>query len=263
MRIYQLSSESQLRNIRRSQRDCCWCGSELLPFKWNLSYGVCSKCGCYVNRHPPISGELSRIYSLNYWHARQQMKGHPPINKRADLYRSDGRLAYWLSLIERYGPKQGLVVEVGCAPGVLLAELQKRGYDCTGVEVDSRVAEWIRRNMKVDVCEGLFPGVQLPACDLFLAFDLMEHVSDPKNFMCEVKKLIHPGGVAIIQTPVERYDYDYPFKTRPDFFDDLEHQFLFTDRTIVTLANLAQLELISLEDSVKSLGQICVLRKST
>jgi 2-polyprenyl-3-methyl-5-hydroxy-6-metoxy-1,4-benzoquinol methylase len=116
--------------------------------------------------------------------------------------------------------------------------------------------------MKVDVCEGLFPGVQLPTCDLFLAFDVMEHVSDPKNFICAVRALMHPGGVAIIQTPIERYDYEHPFKMRPDFFDDLEHLLLFTDKAILTLATLAQLEMVNLEDSLGSLGQICVLRKS-
>ena len=143
-----------------------------------------------------------------------------------------------------------------------MAELQKRGYDCIGVEVDSRVAKWIRQKMKVDVREGLFPELQLPTCDLLVAFDLMEHIPDPKRFICEVASLIRPGGVAIIQTPIERYDYDHPFRMRPDFFDDLEHLFLFTDKSILTLTAVAQLEMVSLEDSLGSLGQICVLRKS-
>ena len=42
------------------------------------------------------------------------------------------------------------------------------------VEVAGEVAEWIRCNMGVDIREGLFPGVQLPTCELFLAFATRE-----------------------------------------------------------------------------------------
>lgn len=260
--VYRRLAERQFRNIRRGQRDRCWCGGELLPFKWHASYGVCAECGCYVNRRPPLPEELNKVYSLDlYWRVRQKMKGFPPIETRADLYKSDGRLDYWLALVGRYGPAQGRVIEVGCAPGILLAELQKRGYECIGVEANGRVAEWMRCNMQVDVREGLFPGVKLPRCALFLAFDLMEHVPEPGVFVCEMARLVNPGGLAIIQTPIERYDYDHPFKARPDFFDDLEHLFLFTDKALLRLAALAQLEIVSLEDSLGSLGQICVLRK--
>ncbi len=259
--VYRRLAERQFGNIRRGQCDQCWCGGELLPFKWHASYGVCAECGCYVNRRPPLPEELSRVYSIDYWHSYQKMRGYPPLETRAELYKSDGRLDHWLALIERYGPAQGRVVEVGCAPGILLAVLQERGYECIGVEVAGEVAEWIRCNMGVDVREGLFPAVQLPTCELFLAFDLMEHIADPKGFLNEVAYLIGSEGVAIIQTPIERYDYDHPFKMRPDFFDDLEHLFLYTDNAIVRLAALAQLEIVSLEDSSSSLGQICVLRK--
>jgi SAM-dependent methyltransferase len=255
-------NEREYEKIPRGQRNKCWCGGELGPFKWHTSYGVCADCGCYVNRYPPLPEALERVYSLNlHWRARQKIKGHLPIEARSGLYRSEGRLDYWLSLVEKYGPRRGRAIEVGCSPGVLLAELQQRGFECVGVEPDYKVAQWIQDHFGVEVRKGLFPGVELPPCDLFLALDVAEHVPDPAAFWTELARLLRPGGVAILQTPVERYDYDHPFRSRPDLLDDVEHLFLYTDRSVYRLADHARLEMVCLEDAIGTLGQICVLSK--
>lgn len=191
------------------------------------------------------------------------MKNIPTIETRADLYRADGRIEYWLSIIRKYGPPKGRVIEIGCAPGVLLAELQKSGFECIGVEPNREVSEWIRNNMGIDVCEGLFPYMELPSCHLFLAFDLIEHVTSPRDFISEVHRLLNPNGIAIVQTPIQCCDYAHPFKERPDFFDDLEHLFLFTDKAMLKLAEIGHMEVVALEDSMRgTLGHVCVLKKT-
>jgi len=150
--VYKRLAERQFRHIRRGQRDQCWCGGELLPFKWHRSYGVCAKCGCYVNCRPPLPEDLKLLYSFDlYWHDRQRLKGHPNIEARSMYDRSDGRVGYWLGLIEQYGPSYGTVIEVGCAHGVLIAELKVRGYECIGVEPDMRTAEWVKKNIDLNV----------------------------------------------------------------------------------------------------------------
>jgi SAM-dependent methyltransferase len=188
-------------------------------------------------------------------------KGIPPIEERGELYRKDGRLAYWLGLVKRDGPSSGRVIEVGCAPGVLLAELGKSGYECIGIEASETVAEWLRRTQNLDVRTGIFPGVEVPTCDLLLAFDVAEHTPWPARFWAETGRLLRPGGSAIVQTPIECHDYDHPFKIRPEWFDDLEHLFLYTDKSVRLLAALAGLDIIHLEDAPLLLGQVCVLRR--
>ena len=173
---------------------------------WHRSYGVCERCGCYVNRVPPKADEFSTIYSIDcYWGAVARMRGWPALGERGDLYRRDGRLAHWLALVEKYAPAPGTVVEIGCAPGVLLAELNARGYRCVGVEPEHRVAEWLR-SQGLDVRTGMFPdrGLALPPCDLVLAFDVLEHVPAPDAFLAETARRLRPGGIAIIQTPIDR-----------------------------------------------------------
>lgn len=242
----------------------CWCGGSLRAVSGLTQYRACVDCGCYVNIRPPMPEALKEMYSLNnYWRVRQRVMGVPPIEKRADLYRADGRLQYWLDLVRQYGPRSGNVIEIGCAPGTLLSELTQLGFSCIGVEPDSSVAEWINRNTKVRVVQGLFPEVDLPKCDLFLAFDVAEHTPDPVAFWRGIANTLRSGGRAIVQTPIECSDYARPFKTRRDFFDGLEHLYLYTDTSIQKLAEIAKLDLITLGDSMNGhLSQLCVLNKT-
>lgn len=223
---------------------------------------MCAKCGTYVNKFPPVQEDLEKLYSLNrYWRTRQRLKRFPTIDGRATLYRSDGRLKLWLDLIEKYGPGSGKVIEVGCAPGILLEELSARDYDCTGVEISGDVANWMRAK-GIDVRAGFFPGINLPQCHLFLAFDVLEHSPCPVEFLREAGRHLVPNGVAIIQTAIDRYDYQPPFGPRFDMFDDLEHLFLFTDKAIEALSIEAGLEIVSLREGLWLGGEACVFRKA-
>jgi SAM-dependent methyltransferase len=209
-----------------------------------------------------VQEDLAEIYSLElYWQRRQALKGHPTIERRAELYRNDGRLDGWLRLVNNFGPSAGSVVEVGCAPGVLLEALAERGYECVGVEISEDVAAWMRHTLRLDIREGFFPGVDLPPCNLFLSFDTLEHNPNPDEFIREAARLLVPGGVAIVQTAIERYGYDPPFGKRFDLFDDLEHLFLFTDQAIEQLAANASLEVVTLDERIWLGGEIAILRK--
>lgn len=173
----------------------------------------------------------------------------------------DGRVDYWLGLIERHSPSSRSVLEVGCAHGVLLRQLKSRGHECIGVEPDERTAEWVRENMGLDIRAGLFPDIDLPKCDLFLSFDVIEHSPDPIAFMKGAAQLLGPDGVAIFQTPIDRYDYQPPFGKMFDLvFDDLEHLYIFTPRSLRILVEMAGLLTIA-EDSWRLAHEIVVLNK--
>jgi 2-polyprenyl-3-methyl-5-hydroxy-6-metoxy-1,4-benzoquinol methylase len=252
-----------LRHIKRGYVDRCWCGGGLVTLKWKKIYGRCMKCGCYVNKRPPL--DTQELYSQDlYWNTMQKYYGYPTFENRAELYEKDGRLAFWLNLINKYGISQGTVIEVGCTPGVLLSRLQKMGYRCIGVEPDPKMAEWMHQNMGIDVTSGVFPDIDLPNCDLFLAFDVIEHSSDPKSFMLAVEHLLNPGGVAIIQTPIERYNCAPPFgEGFNSAFKEYEHLFLFTNKAMIMLSEIANLEIVTMDERLWLLHEVCIFRKKT
>lgn len=262
-RVYRIIHNPQMLRIRRGSRKRCWCGSPLELFAWHPSYGVCANCGCYVNQRPPLAEELSRIYSFQfYWHRRQKYKGLPPIENRADIDRADGRMDYWMKLLERYAPPKGRVIEVGCAHAVFLELVRKRGYECIGVEPDPETVNWARRSTGLDIRAGLFPEINLPDCDLFMAFDVIEHTPDPHKFLIAAARLLKPGGIVILQTPINRYEFSPPFGEKfIDAFDDVEHLFLFTNTAMRRLAELSGLRVLNDEERLWLHHEVCILQK--
>ncbi len=252
----------RLVSIRRGWRDRCWCGGALVDFRWHSGYGQCVECGCYVERRPPLTEELAKIYSFQtYWYERQQIRGDPTIEQREAHDRLDGRLARKVELVERFGRAGGRVIEVGCAHGDVLVELRARGYDCIGVEYDAKTAAWVRERTGLDVRAGVFPGITLPPCEIFTAFDVIEHIPSPDGFMRQAAQLLGPGGIAVIQTPVDRHESVPPFSELCEYlFDDLEHLFIFTAESIRKLADISGMQIVAEEKGTIGVDMI-VLRK--
>lgn len=92
--------------------------------------------------------------------------------------------------------------------------------------------------------------------------NVLEHVPSPDKFMIEMAHLLKSGGIAIIQTSINQYNYEPPFGKRfKDAFDDLEHLFLFTDMAMHKLAKLSGLEVVSVNEGLEIMGEIYVFRK--
>jgi SAM-dependent methyltransferase len=263
-RHHQRRTAAALASLRRDRVERCWCGGALRELAWHPGYGTCESCGGYVNRRPPATDDLARLYSLDfYWHGRVRTKGQPPIERRPLLDRTDGRVDYWLGLVERYAPGRTRVLEVGCGSGVLLAELSRRGYECIGLEPDPATAALVSERTGVEIRAGLFPLDGLPEVDLFLAFDVLEHARDPEAFLAAAAELLTPGGFAIVQTPIDRYpELSPPFGDGfVHTFDDVEHCYLFTDAGITQLADRVGLAVRELGERLWMQHEICVLEK--
>lgn len=247
--------------LRRGRRDRYWCGGRLNPSPFQ-GFARCASCGCWVNDNPPITEELQALYGMKaYWQVRCLATGSPPLTLRPLLYRVDGRLAAWEGLVDRYAPKPGSALEVGCCPGVLLEALSHKGWRCLGVEPSAETAAWIHGTTGVEVRAGMFPQVDLPSCDLFLAMDVLEHSEDPQAFLGMAAQLLNPGGIAIIQCPVARPECERPFPGRADIFDTVEHMFIFTDRALALLADRCGLDIVSQREAIWATGEVTVLRK--
>jgi 2-polyprenyl-3-methyl-5-hydroxy-6-metoxy-1,4-benzoquinol methylase len=206
--------------------------------------------------------ELNRLYSFDfYWHTLQKHRGHLEIEERSSCDKSDGRVEYWLSVLDTCTPPGNRVLEVGCAHGVLLQELAQRGFKCTGVEVDPVTATWTAEKTGLTIHAGVFPGIPAPDCDLFLSFDVLEHSISPEIFLREAARLLPPYGIAIIQTPIDFQDLVPPFGDMFEkSFDDAQHLFVFTRKSIRMLAKRAGLEFRS-EHQWRPGHEIVVLEK--
>jgi SAM-dependent methyltransferase len=117
-----------------------------------------------------------------------------------------GRARILSALVEsecaRRGGKVERLVDVGTGTGALLAELAPYAREATGVESDP-VPLRIARERGLDVREAGADDLPFEdaSVDLVTAFDVLEHVPDDEGAVAEVRRVLRPGGSAVVSVP--------------------------------------------------------------
>lgn len=135
-------------------------------------------------------------------------------------------------------------VDLGTGPGAMAARLNAMGCDVLAVDRDSQGFEAGVPHVSVDFDQPDFAS-QLGGAmfGLVTAVEVIEHVESPIGFLRNVRRLLAPGGVAVLTTPnvdslparlkflltgkIRTMDeHSEPTHITPIFFDLLRRQFL-------------------------------------
>ena len=94
-------------------------------------------------------------------------------------------------------------MDVGCATGLLLAEMKSRGFTEQGVEICAPAAEFGRRTRGVSIHTGTLEEAAFSdeSFGIIHCSHLIEHLTDPVSFVREVRRLLVPGGLFLVTTP--------------------------------------------------------------
>ena len=97
----------------------------------------------------------------------------------------------------------GRVLDVGCARGELLIELDNQGWECVGVEIDTQDAH-VARAKGLDVStERIEHFIELVEgnFDCIVLADVLEHLRDPSDVLGRLKPLLSEHGLILISVP--------------------------------------------------------------
>lgn len=94
------------------------------------------------------------------------------------------------------------ILDVGCGPGWVAAELRRRGHHVTGVDLiaDEGVEERTDRFFAADVERGL-PDEVGEGFDIVIAADVIEHVRNPDELLADLAGRMDPRGRIIASVP--------------------------------------------------------------
>jgi glycosyltransferase involved in cell wall biosynthesis len=130
------------------------------------------------------------------------------------------------------------ILDVGCGPGWVAAELRRRGHHVTGVDVvaDEAIGERTDRFFVADVERGL-PDEVGDGYDVVIAADVIEHVRNPDELLADLASRMDPAGSIIASVP--NFGHWYPrLRTVAGLFDydqrgilDRTHVRFFTRRS--------------------------------
>lgn len=125
------------------------------------------------------------------------------INKNLKDCNTDGLL----SVLTRYLPTKGKILEAGCGLGKWVIFLKRRGYDICGVDSYVGVIKALKSyDKKLPVGVGSVEKLPFLNNSLagYLSFGVVEHFEEgPLQPLREAFRVLRPGGIAVIETPFD------------------------------------------------------------
>jgi len=101
-------------------------------------------------------------------------------------------------LIESNFDKDIKILEIGCGQGLMLKELQNRGYDVEGLEPSLRASK-IAREKKLKIIVGYFPETKIKEkFDLIIISHVLEHIKNYKKFIKSLEKILKSNGCLLL-----------------------------------------------------------------
>jgi SAM-dependent methyltransferase len=194
-------------------RFCPVCGSQHLRHRfevshiladnvhaWAADYGyrtapvvACSDCGFLCKATRPTASLLEQHYAS---------AGEDYLDRISEdnlPFRVDFRAA--LHTIQQAFPAGGSVLDLGCASGGFLAALGARwkryGLDLSELMVRRAAARGGIVVRRADVFSAQFDAASF---DVVTAFDVLEHLPQPLEFLSEVRRILKPEGMLLVGT---------------------------------------------------------------
>lgn len=152
----------------------------------------CPGCGHMQLDPMPDEGMLARAY------AEAQSEAY--IEEEAGQRETARRT---LARIEAHASRRGVILDLGCWVGFLLAEARERGWRTVGVEPSEFGSSYARDRLRLEVLTAdLFSAeLERSSFDAIVMGDVIEHLVSPEEALARIRELLAPGGVVWLATP--------------------------------------------------------------
>lgn len=125
----------------------------------------------------------------------------------------------YLSIVKQFVPhqtKKQWLLDIGCGYGKYL-EVASRDFQVAGIDPSAYAIKEVRRlvpsaTLSVSSLESFRPQKRF---DVVTAFDVLEHLEDPRRAMEKIHRLLSNEGIFVCVVPV----YDGPFGTIGGWLD--------------------------------------------
>ncbi len=100
--------------------------------------------------------------------------------------------------------KKGRILDVGCATGFLLDQARKRGWEVYGVELSAWAVDYAKNKLQLpNITQGPLKEADYPAnfFDVVVLKDVIEHLTDPKETLEQIRYILKPAGIMCCNTP--------------------------------------------------------------
>lgn len=161
-------------------------------------YARCEECKLlYLD--PFLGKEDLEKYYQQYRDVKAAEGGGYLTPSHLQTYRQEKELTFRDMGFDLNSLRSKKLLEIGCANGPFLTLAKDLGAQILGIDISLDLVEEAVRNgldcrvARVEEITGDF--------DVICLWDLIEHVTDPREFLTQVRRLSHVGSQLLIQTP--------------------------------------------------------------
>lgn len=164
----------------------------------------CSGCLLKYISHNLTDNEISSFYN-NDKYFESEYAGGTNKNYTDNELGQVSKASYVLKKIDKYrNNNSNRLLEIGCAGGYFLKTAQGEfGYSVVGVEMSKTMSD-LAKNKNLEVYQGSIDN--LPSTvdnfDLIYMGDVLEHMSEPNDFISKIKKKLNYDGLIILELPL-------------------------------------------------------------
>lgn len=121
-----------------------------------------------------------------------------------DWYKQQGwGAAFARVVLKDYEP--GRFLDVGCGLGYFIDGIRRQtpAWEVSGVELTSHAVEYARRELRLDVRQGLLSEANFPSAhfDYIQIRNVLEHVTDPMSLLRECRRILKGTGTLHLFVP--------------------------------------------------------------
>ncbi len=206
-----------------------------------FSYYRCKACDLIFLAPLPV--DLGRFYPTDYYEV--------PKNEIELAIRAEKLQSAKLEVVQRFATK-GSLLEIGPAYGLFAFLAKRAGFNVTGIEMDSRCCDFLRKIVGITVVEGsdtLRLMATLPKFNVIVLWQVIEHLPDPWVILKSAALHLAPGGILIVDTPNPTAYQFRIFGARWTHVDAPRHVTLIPARLLVEFSEQQGLKLIEVSSN--------------
>jgi 2-polyprenyl-3-methyl-5-hydroxy-6-metoxy-1,4-benzoquinol methylase len=188
-------------------RPCFICGATQSELLFSTNYPVfdypgefkiyrCTHCKLLFNSPRLSDKDIAELYNQNYYFFHRRDVGE--LRRMLPMYQQTiGGLEPEMAV--------GRVLEIGSAKGYFLAVLKKLGWTVFGIEISVAASQFAREKFGIPGFAGTLEDYvaqkKFDTWPLVLALDVLEHVTQPDDFVAQLNRVTKTGGTVIFMTP--------------------------------------------------------------
>ena len=151
-----------------------------------------------------------------------------------------------LQQIERIKGK-GRILDIGCYIGSFIRLAKQSGWDCAGLEPSDYVSKYVAETFGITVLPVYLRDANFGnySFDVVTMFHVLEHIIHPHVELLEIKRILKPNGLLVIEVPKASHYLYRLFKGLKICYPP-EHYYYFTPDTIEKLLHKSGFKIVKI-----------------